>query len=465
MSVGQSPLRILGFLALVCVVLGLFQGSIRRSLTGACVECRRWLDRGRERLEAMQRSLGMATSQALERLGLDGEDWNPSFVVGGIACTAVAAVLVACDAFVMELSLQALGLVKSSSPLPVGLQSVFLVSTILPAVYAAWFARELRGHSGLVPAHRYSAGWRVTYLVMAGSVVLLVLAVVVTLGLFRAEAVLSAPAVTGAAPSGGADCLGLVSTDGTTLDPTAIIAGLAPGPWERRATTVAMVAIPVELLLATVLAVEAGPALLLELLPAGAFFALRGPVWLADRLLGFSAASLEWFYGAGIECLEVTQRVGIVLSRPIVTVGRLIHQEAEASLTRIRALAGEGPAIRSGPDRRILRGLRWVVAGTAVAATAWALDVELPEEGIGDRERLDEPDIATAAGGERMQTQAIDEAATVPSKPSGDGHVASRNGGNPLDGRLELDFQPRGSHRGWNPFSVNDRTPPEEKED
>src|SRR2546427_6918678 len=153
-----------------------------------------------------------------------------------------------------------------------------------------------------------------------------------------------------------------------------------------------MRALPLALLLNTVLAYEAGPTVFLQVSPLMRITLLE---WLAPlgsvfaRLMG---AVLEWTYAIGAAALELVQRIAITATRALVTLFRGLHSWAES---RVRLGRRSVPAHL---EHRLARALRpafvaWSYAELMFAqitfvASAWSLDVELPEGGIGHQGEL-----------------------------------------------------------------------------
>ena len=411
----------------VVVVAGLFHRSIRQLPTEAYVCLRDALQAAITAVGGARDRLVAAARQEAGSVGLGGDKWSAAYVVGALVSSAFFMAFLTCEWQVVAESLEGLGIDSAVPAFPLGLGLLMGLSLVLPLVFAVWMLKELCGQAYLVPVAHFGRWERVAFGTCAGLVIVLSVAVIAALGLFRAEVLMGAGEATSAGASPAAS---QAETALDLLDAGAVQAGAA-GAWETRATRVTMVALPLSLALSALLAWETGVTVTLKLLPAALIGVSSVPVWLGGLGLRFLLTVLNGVFAVAVIALQWVQRVGIAFSRPMVNGFRWLSEWGG----------------RGNSGGRVVASL----------ASSWVWDVETPRGAIGEERSLDG---VPPNGGDSGDTPAPDEAA--PDDRAGIGAVAAppaaaspaaREGAAleiPID--LAWSAEPERPSRAWNPF-------------
>ncbi len=370
MSILRGAFDIAVILAVVAVLLGLYHRSVIQIITDLWAPLRTALNDGCEWITDKGQQLQVSLSSTLDSLGIGGEAWKASYLVGPVVATGFFVMFALVDLEMIGLTLNAL--VPSWARLAEGVDIGVLVkwAVLLSAIFSVWMVEELWGRAFLVPVHQFDRWERVLHgwLSLIGG--LLAVAVIVSQGLFRAESLSTATprAATLVTDEGYGQSIGMLGLDAES--PLASLASTsaaseATQESRERALTLLMVAWPISLLFNGAVAFKTGVLQLLKLVPVVGLALLRMLAWMTAVVLPLLRTALSIIFALLIGVLVFVQKVGITIARPAVTLLRQISQSASK---------------KNDMESRIYFSL-----------TSWANDFEIPDEPIGNRFAIDGP--------------------------------------------------------------------------
>lgn len=445
-------------LALLSVLLlGLYHRSVTRVVAEVYAPLRDGLGSTATALGSARGRISQSLRAKLEAVGLTREAWSPAHIAGAILNTLLFAVYIVCDYVTLMMTLEALGLTdRHKIPFEEHLGILLGLAVIIPAVHSVWIIMEMLDRTDLVPARRLSGTTRGIFATLSAIMLALALTILVSGGLFRGSAVsdsdVAAPSTspslyaTPTSAAGASAALETLQAQERELPEDAISA------WERRSKMVLMVGMPVMLLLGSIVAFAFGPAYLLLLLPFGFWI---GAI-VATAIAQASVLGLRWLLlivlGVLLMILAGLSRIGITISRPFVNGCRALHRRAESER----------------------RGRPSIWLSLLSALTAWALDVETPEDGIGARDTIDPPtQVQGGAPSPPLGETRVQDARHRPERSSVNPELDVAAAATPVratapvgpaDGRhrkeddvvdLQGEILP---HNGWNPFPPRAKT-------
>jgi len=431
---------------LVVVLSGFFHRAVRQVFAELFVPARDRLAAARENWFRHATAADQRRRHYMEQLEFAGSNWKASYLAGAALFTAAFPVEVSIEWLVVALTLAPLlgielpRLAKRLDP-AVAMQA----SVILPVILGLWVLYELLGERGhLIPVRRLRPWQRRITILSAALVVMLSLAVAFVLAVYRSAALaddgtgIGVGTVVGALPA--ADEVVRLDQPPEAPVPPEVQGAQPASAWENRARTFTMPALAISLLLSAELAWKFGPALLLELAPAGVLAGVATFCRLLGLACGFFAFVIIWLAGALLAVIMLVQRVGIAATRPVVTAFRSLHRWASSA----EAAATAPPAPQSMPESLAARSQR-LAAACAIVLSSWSLDLEVPQEPIGEATTLDPPSRSNEPA---PGPPAAQEAAGATPDPGPAGPA-------PHPQTFQFEIEPAGAtrpSRGWNPF-------------
>jgi hypothetical protein len=290
--------------------------------------------------------------------------------VGAVLHTLIFLLLAVCDYHTVALTFQAIlgdsGTGLWTPPLPI--DSLLAFAVLIAGVYSAWMLKELSAEqASLFPVHHYSRPVRRWMQGACALTIVLIVATVAAGGDFRSDILISQPhvAATGAGP------LPLsLSARAEAAPPVAEAESPAESTRRDLAVRVTMWSLPLALFFSAMVAFV-GPTLLFKLVVPSILGTLAAGAWAIERMLLLIRLLARGTRAFVLAILELALRVAIVLSRPLITLFRLLAKWArrQEQLQRERAATA--------------RAMVAPLAGLVLSASSWALDTEVPDDPIG----------------------------------------------------------------------------------
>lgn len=409
----------------VAVIAGLWHRSWTTVLSELVVTPSRVLNTARERVGGAMAARQATLGYQRDAFDARSPETRTSLLAGALVATAFFGVFAFAELRVLAETLEAMfGVPVFALPGTFGVTT--LLSIVGPAVFAGWLAKEIAR-----PSLLHTTNWSDTERRTAGIGIKLILALsilaTVLLGALRTERVQfepgyaaerlpgDAPAVVGAPLPGERQLATDSDAPGDSIEPPQPVAIRLI---EIAAFTAALVAVPLALLIALGLSWSVGPVVLLGLVRPGLIVLLI----LTIVLLVLATVNAAWTVcsGVALTLLRTTQRIGVTICRPLVTLAREVH---------------------SGQARCRERGQGF--SALLYALTAPALDVEIPDDGIGNRLAIDRESVATEAAGSGPQ-------------PSGGAQAGQQDAASSVIGGGDGTFgdtpMPESEHT-WGPFA------------
>jgi hypothetical protein len=362
------------------VLLGLYHRSVARVVAEVYAPVRDGLGTAAAGLGSARGRVSQSLRDKLAAVGLSGAAWSPAHIAGATINTLLFTVYLACDYVTLMLTVEALLELPGESKVPFQehLGILIGVAVILPAVHSVWILMEMLDRSDLVAARRLSGRTRGAFAALSIVILILALSIQVFGGIFRGTAV-SDPGVDTAPPP--SSLYAAPASEGgasAALDEIRRqeeeLSGEQVSTWERSSKLLLMVGMPVMLLLGSIVAFAFGPHYLMFLLPFGVWLAVATALALAQM----GVLGLRWLLlvllGVLLMLLAGVSRIGITVTRPLVDGCRELHRWALSERARRRSI--------------------WLSLLSALSA--WAMDVETPEDGVGGRGTIDPPAQVTS---------------------------------------------------------------------